>query len=70
MMRWLSLIALLNAVGLSWYAIVNGKEDIILISTFLGVAFTGKVVQKVFEDKKSDMQGEVKPAEREPVTLK
>ena len=52
MIRVMSLLALLNAIGLSWYSIICGKTDITLISAFLGVAFTGKVVQKVFESKK------------------
>jgi len=55
MMRWLSLLSLLNAMGLSWYSLISGKGDIVLISSFLGIAFGGKWAQKFIEENKSDV---------------
>ena len=51
MMRLMSLISLLNALGLSWYEAISGKNDITIIAMLLGVAFGGKVAQKFAEEK-------------------
>jgi len=55
MMRWLCLLALLNAIGLSWYQMIMKIFDVTIIIVFLGAAFGGKLGQKIFEEKKSDM---------------
>jgi hypothetical protein len=51
MMRLMCLLALLCALGLSWYEAISGKNDVTIIAMLLGAAFGGKLVQKLDEEK-------------------
>ncbi len=49
----MSLVALVVAIWLSWYAVTNGteKQSFTIIATWVVGAFAPKALQKLFEDK-------------------
>lgn len=67
MMRVMCIAALINAIAMGWYVLMTGKQDEWLVITFLGVAFTGKVAQKVFENKPCNGETKVNGVVKTPV---
>jgi len=49
MMRVMCILALINAIAMGWYVLITGVHDTYMVEVFLGVAFAGKVSQKMFE---------------------
>lgn len=48
-MRLATIICVLNSVGLSWMMAIKGTDLLVLITLFLTVSLTGKVIQKSVE---------------------